>query len=178
MKKWIATSVAGALVVSGLGLGYGSVVNADHDNKQAKVVQTSKKNEVRISLALAKQIANQVYNGGKIEEIELEKKNGRLVYHVEFENRKDKEDEIYIDADTGSVTFEKDFKLNDDNDDDDRDDNDDNDDNDDLNDDRDDHDDNDDQDDDNDDQDDDDNDDNGDSDDDQDDDNDDDGDED
>ncbi|MBD8498292.1 PepSY domain-containing protein [Paenibacillus arenosi] len=176
MKKWIATSVAGALVVSGLGLGFGSVVSADHDNKQAKVVQTSKKNEVRISLTLAKQIAKQVYNGGKIDEIELEKKNGRLVYHVEFENRKDKEDEIYIDADTGSVTFEKDFKLNDDdddNDDDDRDDNDD--DNDDQDGDRDGYDDNDDQDDDNDDNDDDDNDD---SDDDQDDDNDDDGDED
>ncbi|TVX89416.1 PepSY domain-containing protein [Paenibacillus agilis] len=160
MKKWIATSVAGALVVSGLG--FGSVVNADHDNKQAKVVQTSKKNEVRISLTLAKQIAKQVYNGGKIDEIELEKKNGRLVYHVEFENRKDKEDEIYIDADTGSVTFEKDFKSNDDDDDhddrdDDRDDNDD--DNDDIDDNRDDNDDNDDQDDDNDDNDDDDNDD-------------------
>ncbi|MCR8844841.1 PepSY domain-containing protein [Paenibacillus sp. SC116] len=169
MKKWIATSVAGALVVSGLG--FGSVVNADHNNKQAKVVQTSKKNEVRISLALANQIAKQVYNGGKIEEIELERKNGRLVYHVEFENRKDKEDEIYIDADTGSVTFEKDFKLNDDDDnDDDKDD--------DKDDDRDDNDDdNDDQDDDNDDND-DDEDDNDDSDDDQDDDSDDDGDED
>ncbi|WP_028593759.1 PepSY domain-containing protein [Paenibacillus assamensis] len=136
MKNWVVATVAGAVLVGGVG--FGSVVMADNnDQSKARAVQTANQNEVKLSLAQAKIIAKGLYKDAKIDEIELEKINGRLVYHVEFENRKDKEDEVIIDATTAHVTWEKDFKKNFKNDDDDND-HDDRDDNDDDNDDRDD----------------------------------------
>ncbi|TVX94225.1 PepSY domain-containing protein [Paenibacillus agilis] len=116
MKKWAATTLAGALVLSGIGLG-NNVMAKENDgtSKPAPAAQTTNNNsKAKISLDSAKKIATGLFKNAKIEEIELEKKNGLLVYHVEFENRKDKEDEVYIDAYTGKVTWEKDFNDDDD----------------------------------------------------------------
>ncbi|MCR8844842.1 PepSY domain-containing protein [Paenibacillus sp. SC116] len=139
MKNWVVATVAGAVLVGGVG--FGSVVMADNnDQSKARAVQAANQNEVKLSFAQAKTIAKGLFKDAKIDEIELEKVNGRLVYHVEFENRKDKEDEVIIDATTAHVTWEKDFKKNGKHDDDynDRDDHDDNDDDNDDRDDRDD----------------------------------------
>ncbi|TVX89415.1 PepSY domain-containing protein [Paenibacillus agilis] len=129
MKNWVVATVAGAVLMGGVG--FGSVVMADNNNEtKARAVQAANQNEVKLSLAQAKTIAKGLFKDAKIDEIELENINGRLVYHVEFENRKDKEDEVIIDATTALVTWEKDFKKNGKHDDDynDRDDHDDNDD--------------------------------------------------
>lgn len=64
-------------------------------------------NEAVISIGEAKGIAKKEVPG-KIEDIELERENGKLVYEVEIENYQNGDDEdvtVYIDAITGKVLY-------------------------------------------------------------------------
>ncbi|UHA72202.1 PepSY domain-containing protein [Paenibacillus sp. 481] len=64
-------------------------------------VSKKDKNKVKISFTQAKQAALKLFNG-TIEDIELEKDNGRLYYHVDFKNTDDDFD-VYVDAITGKA---------------------------------------------------------------------------
>lgn len=119
-KKWmITTTVAAALLTTGIGMN--SLVSAKEDVKKASASQAAS-STVKITRDQAKKIATNASNHGKIEEIDVKRINGTLYYEVEFDQRDDDQDELYIHASTGAYTWEKDMNLYDDDDQDDRDD--------------------------------------------------------
>ncbi|WP_195572830.1 PepSY domain-containing protein [Paenibacillus sp. 1001270B_150601_E10] len=118
-KKWIiTTTVAAALLTTGIGMN--SLVSAKEDVKKASASQAAS-STVKITRDHAKKIAANASNHGKIEEIDVKRINGTLYYEVEFDQRDDDQDELYIHASTGAYTWEKDMNLYDDDDQDDRD---------------------------------------------------------
>ncbi|MEH7237146.1 PepSY domain-containing protein [Bacillus sp. JJ1562] len=70
--------------------------------------------EAQIPFSKAQEIATQEVKGKQIEEVELEREHGELVYKVEFEGAHDDDAEVRINATTGKVV-----KVEDDRDDDD-----------------------------------------------------------
>ncbi|WP_445487179.1 PepSY domain-containing protein [Niallia sp. 03133] len=72
-------------------------------------------NPTTISVAEAKKLAQESTNKN-IEEVDLEvNPNGEKIYQVEFQDNvinQDKDDEVYINADTGKITTKKAMKEN------------------------------------------------------------------
>ncbi|MBM7094286.1 PepSY domain-containing protein [Bacillus sp. H-16] len=93
----------------------GEIVKVDSDLKKAENRQSEGKNdnkssdheqnEEKISSEKAGEIALAHIGEGYIDDIELEKKKGKLMYEVEIEYGNDKEVEVYLDAYTGEVLF-------------------------------------------------------------------------
>lgn len=75
----------------------GEVVKVDDD-----LLGTSVEQQVSISLEEAEEAALALFDGGKIDDRELEKKNGRYVYELEVEIF-DEDGDVYIDAESGEV---------------------------------------------------------------------------
>ncbi|MCM3341705.1 PepSY domain-containing protein [Paenibacillus sp. MER TA 81-3] len=91
MKKIIILSLAGALTLGGAA----AVTAQPWSTKDGSQSQ----HQAKISKEQAKKLALQAY-AGTIEEIELEIKDGRLVYQFDYDN--DKTD-VYVDAESGKV---------------------------------------------------------------------------
>ncbi|WP_444684682.1 PepSY domain-containing protein [Alkalicoccus luteus] len=75
----------------------GEVVKVDDD-----LLGTGAEQQVAISIEEAEQKALSLFDGGTIDDRELEKKNGRYVYELEVEIF-DEDGDVYIDAESGEV---------------------------------------------------------------------------
>ncbi|MCR6105257.1 PepSY domain-containing protein [Salipaludibacillus agaradhaerens] len=75
----------------------GEIIKIDDD-----LLNTSISDDVSISVQEAKNIIKELIPDGKIDDIELEKKEGRYVYEIDVDYR-DEDGDIYIDAETGEV---------------------------------------------------------------------------
>ncbi|UHA72198.1 PepSY domain-containing protein [Paenibacillus sp. 481] len=122
MKKFVIATLVGALALGGVSAGVHAM--NDDDNRYSKFaaakldddVSMTDAEKVKITGPQAKQLALNLYNG-TIEDIELEKENGRLVYHIDYKNTNDDKD-VYVDALTGKAWHDQDDDRDDRDDDD------------------------------------------------------------
>jgi hypothetical protein len=72
---------------------------------QEKVKKPSTKlaKRAKITMAQARETAQNAVAGGKIEEAELEKENGKLVYSFDIRNEKGTITEVQVDAVSGAI---------------------------------------------------------------------------
>ncbi|SDO34487.1 PepSY domain-containing protein [Alkalicoccus daliensis] len=75
----------------------GEIVKVDDD-----LLGTSAEEEMNVSLQEAEEIALSAFSSGKIDDRELETKNGRFVYELEVEIH-DEDGDVYVDAQTGKI---------------------------------------------------------------------------
>lgn len=77
----------------------GSVSAQEHKDK----VNPKLAKQAKITMAQAREIARNKVPSGKIEDAELEKEHGKLVYSFDIRNEKGTITEVQIDAKTGSI---------------------------------------------------------------------------
>ncbi|WP_110113457.1 PepSY domain-containing protein [Bacillus sp. CGMCC 1.16541] len=109
MKKLIVTTAASALLIGGIGFGASAMKSDQQDDVKAYVQQGEAKQKISVEQAKASALKAVP---GTVKEVELDKKDGRLVYEVEVKHNGDDKD-VYVDAYTGKVLNQ----FNDDNDD-------------------------------------------------------------
>ncbi|MED4730617.1 PepSY domain-containing protein [Aneurinibacillus migulanus] len=106
MKRKVGIAVlTGVLALGGTTVGAYAVQSDKASNIQGKDKSVA---EVTLSTEEAKQIAKKQLSGN-IEQVELERENGRLVYKVEFEKYGD-DDDVYVDAQTGKILSNSDIR--------------------------------------------------------------------
>ncbi|WP_189655248.1 PepSY domain-containing protein [Bacillus sp. HNG] len=84
-KKLVVLGMVGTVVLGGA-VGVGAIAK-----------------EAEISYSQAKEVATQQVKGAHVEEIELDRENGELVYEVELEGTHDDDAEVKVHATTGKV---------------------------------------------------------------------------
>ncbi|SMF87229.1 Uncharacterized membrane protein YkoI [Paenibacillus uliginis N3/975] len=109
-KMWIGT-LSAALLLGGTVVAASGTANGESANSKAETGKSS-----YISVAQAKKAALKVANG-RVDDVDLERINGKAYYEVEIERSKGDVD-VHIDAVSGKVLAVLDKDINDDNDDD------------------------------------------------------------
>jgi len=77
-------------------------INVSAQEKQEKVNSKLAK-QAKITMAQARETAQNAVSNGKIEEAELEKEHGKLVYSFDIRNEKGTITEVQVDAKTGAI---------------------------------------------------------------------------
>ena len=109
MKKKILLGTVAVIVTAGGAFGVSAMSDQALDKSYGKDgIETEVDTDMEIDtnkLVGAQELEDIVLNEvqGTIEEIELEDENGKLIFKVEVENRKDRDSEVYVDAYTGEV---------------------------------------------------------------------------
>ncbi|MDK8180911.1 PepSY domain-containing protein [Paenibacillus sp. UMB4589-SE434] len=108
--KIVAGLLGGIMLIAGISMGTAHIAQAGYSSSTGSKLAGQVKDSnpaALLEMNEAKQIALATVKEGIIEEIELHKQGGRYYYEVEFSNRADNADELYIDALTGKATWEK-----------------------------------------------------------------------
>ncbi|UNK20571.1 PepSY domain-containing protein [Paenibacillus sp. N3/727] len=109
-KMWIGT-LSAALLLGGTAVAASGTANGESADSKAETGKSS-----YISVAQAKKAALKVANG-RVDDVDLERKNGKAYYEVEIERAKGDVD-VHIDAVSGKVLAVLDREIDNDDDDD------------------------------------------------------------